>query len=71
MATITKSKKPAHKPARSARVAKPVKLLPYGITPRVLPSGVARAGDRHASDAEFGKNADWDAVAAAYQSRSL
>lgn len=71
MATSTKSKKPARKPVRSTRAAKPAKLLPYGITPRALPAGVAVAGDFRAADAEFGKNADWDAVTAAYESRSL
>lgn len=71
MATITKSKKPARKPVRPARAAKPAKLLPYGITPRALPAGVAVAGDFRAAGAEFGKGVDLSLVESAYKSRSL
>lgn len=71
MTTITKSKKPARKPVRPARAAKPAKLLPYGITPRALPAGVAVAGDFRAAAVEFGKGVDLSLVESAYKSRSL
>jgi hypothetical protein len=71
MATISKTRKIARKSVRPASAVKPDKLLPYGIIPRALPAGVARVGDKPTLIAEFGKNADWDAVTVAYESRSL
>ncbi len=69
MPAATKTKKPAARPvAKPRRKAAPA--LPYGIAPRALPAGVAVAGDA-APRAEFGKNADWVAVSAAYEARSL